>query len=45
MGNRDSVFLVQTQQHLRLHIAQVIDQAVVQTTITGAWVQRDERNS
>jgi hypothetical protein len=35
---------VQAQQHLRLHIPQVIDQAIVETAIASARIQRDVRN-
>src|SRR5690349_16371995 len=44
MRNRNRVFFMQAEQHLWLHIAEIIDQAVVQSPITRAWIQRDERN-
>ncbi len=45
MRDRNSVFLVQAQQHLRLHVADVVDQAVVQAAVTGSGIQGDERNA
>ena len=39
--DRDRVLLVQTQQHLRVAVAEQVDEAVVQPAIGGAGVQRD----
>ena len=44
VSDRHGVLLVQAQQHLRLHVAEVVHQAVVQAAVAGAGVQRDERN-
>ena len=41
MGDGDGCFLVQTEQHLRLRIAEIIDDAVVQAAIARAGRQRD----
>ena len=41
MRDGDGAFLVQTEQHLRLFIAEVIDDAVVEAAIAGAWIERD----
>jgi hypothetical protein len=41
MPERDGDVLVQAQQHLRLGIAEVIDQAVVQPAIGRAGIERD----
>ena len=39
--DRDRVLLVQAQQHLRVAVAEQVDEAVVQPAIGGAGVQRD----
>lgn len=41
LGNRYRGFVVQAQHHLRFFIAEVIDQAVVQSAVTCAGIQRD----
>jgi hypothetical protein len=35
------MFFVQRQQHLRISIAQIVDEAVMQPAITGARIHRD----
>ena len=42
--DRDGVFLVQTQQHLRRGVAEEIDEAVVQAAIARAGIQCNVRN-
>ncbi len=37
----DRGLLVQAQQHLRAGIADMVDQAVMQTAIARAWIERD----
>ena len=37
----DRVLLVQAEQHLRLLVAEIVDQAVVQAAIAGARIERD----
>src|SRR5262245_61147951 len=44
MGDRHRAFLMQAQQHLRLFVAQIIDQAVVQPAVARAWIERDVRD-
>ena len=44
MRDRDRAFLVQAQQHLRLFVAEIIHQAVVQAAIARAGVERDIGN-
>ncbi len=39
--HRDGVLLVQAEQHLRIAVAEQIDEAVVQAAIGGAGVQRN----
>ena len=42
--DRDRAFLVQAEQHLRLLVAEIIDDAVVQAAIAGAGIERDIGN-
>ena len=44
MGNGDGHLFMQAQQHLGRVVAQMVDQAVVQTAVTGPWVQRQVGN-
>ena len=41
LRDRDRAFLVQAQQHLRLLVAEIIDEAVVQAAIARARIERD----
>ena len=41
MRNRNGMLLVQTQQHLRVAVAEQVDKAVVEAAIGGAGVERD----
>ena len=42
--DRDRGFLVQAEQHLRLLVAEIVDDAVVQAAIAGAGIERDIGN-
>jgi len=42
MRDGHGVLLVQAQQHLRVAVAEMVDEAVVQPAETGAWVQGHE---
>ena len=44
VGDGDRGFLVQAEQHLRLRIAEIIDDAVVQAAIARARRERDIGN-
>ncbi len=39
--DRDRAFLMQTQQHLRAFIAEVVHETVVKSAIAGARIERD----
>ncbi len=41
LRDRHRAFLVQAEQHLRLRVAEVVDDAVVEAAIAGAGVERD----
>ena len=44
LRDRDRRFLVQTEQHLWLLVAEIVHQAVVQAAVAGARIERDIRN-